>query len=386
MSPVEVPEGDQPVGVVLAHGAGSAVGEMLSGDDRLAWLQPEPEEAGETLERLLPDEPGDAPRRRVAVVGIGALAGDAVDVAAEHGRVAALALVGPRLQAGHVDLVAEWPEMPVLGVADPSHRPGLSSAVDAFLASAHGGSDLLVGSVDGDMLGRATDWLAHRVEQSARVDEVVFESEDGWVLHGNRWLPERSRPVPGAVLLHTGRSDRAAYARLERLLAEAGIAVLNLEWRGRGQSTNLGSYFDLDSDVKAAAWRDALAALDQLAACPEVDENRLATVGVVHGAEYAARAAHRDPRVKAVVALTGYRPQEPEEAPHLTSGAVDVLYVTSTDQTITTTAMRELYEASSSPKTRFIEYPGAAIGYQLFELDPSLEPRIVDWLAEVLAP
>ena len=59
--------------------------------------------------------------------------------------------------------------------------------------------------------------------------------------------------MPGVVLLHTGRSDRTAYARLERLLTDAGLAVLNIDWRGRGESTNLGTYFDLDDATKAAA-------------------------------------------------------------------------------------------------------------------------------------
>ena len=31
-----------------------------------------------------------------------------------------------------------------------------------------------------------------------------------------------------------------------------------------------------------------------------------------------------------------------------------------------------------------IEYPGSALGYQLFEQDPALEPTIVTWLGEVL--
>jgi hypothetical protein len=88
--------------------------------------------------------------------------------------------------------------------------------------------------------------------------------------------------------------------------------------------------------------------------------------------------------VRALTILTGYRPAGEHEGAHLTSGAVDVLYVTSTDHLVTTEAMRTLYDATSSPRTRYVEYPGGAIGYQLFDLDPTLEPQVVAWLAEVL--
>jgi dienelactone hydrolase len=308
----------------------------------------------------------------------------AFDAAATVGRVAGLALIGVPLDDARLSLLGEWPEVSILGVADPDDHPALKGAVDAFLASTHGGSDLVIGPVDDEALRAASTWLHGRVADVPTIDEVVLTSADGWEIHGTRWLPSSDRPVPGVVLLHTGRSDRSAFARLERLLVDAGLAVLNIDWRGRGASTNLGSYGDLPVAVRDAAWRDALAALDHLAGQPEVDARRLATVGAVHGAEYAARSAMRDDRVKAVALLTGYRPADPEESRHLTGGAVDVLYVTSLGHTITTSAMHSLHEATPAGRSQFVVYPGAAIGYQLFEVDPTLEPRVVSWLTEVL--
>jgi hypothetical protein len=97
------------------------------------------------------------------------------------------------------------------------------------------------------------------------------------------------------------------------------------------------------------------------------------------------RAAVRDTPLRAIAILTGYRPADEAERELLTGGAVDVLYVTSRDHTVTTAAMRALHDATPPGRSRFVEYPGGAIGYQLFELDHTLEPGIVDWLAEVLA-
>ena len=374
-------------GIVITEGAKSTLAERLAaGGLDMSWSQCLSGDLVGGLPAVAPTADGAS---QSVVVGVGAAGSAALRAAAGDGSVCGVVLWDTPLEDDDLRLLAEWPEVAVLGVAHASDRPSLRWVADAFLASAHPASDLIVASAadpaaDDAAIARVREWIAGRSAGAATVDEVVLAGVGGWELHGTRWLPQRDEPVPGVVLLHTGRSDRAAYARLQRLLAEAGLAVLNLDWRGRGQSINQGSYFDLDTDTRDAAWQDALAALDYLATQPSVDETRLATVGTVHGAEYAVRAACRDERVVAVVLLTGYRPQDPSEATHLTSGAVDTLYITCTDHRITTRAMRELHSASLLGRSQYLEYPGAALGYQLFELDHDLEPRVVGWLAEVL--
>jgi dienelactone hydrolase len=361
--------------------------------DRLQWHRVDDREL---FDRLATSE------QRVALVAIGTTGEEAVLAAASADHVSALVLVGVPLSETALELVREWPELPVLAVADPADRGGLRGAVDAYLASAHAASDVIVGPL-ADAWAPAATWLRSRMTAVPQSDEVVLTSEDGWELHATRWLPipvsaadtaaiatesaAKTRDgAPGVVLMHTGRSDRAVFGRLERLLAERGFAVLNVDWRGRGQSTNRGTYQSLSAEERAAGWHDAAAAFEHLAQRPEVDSARLAAVGAIHGAEHVARAAQHDPRVRALVLLTGYRPASEPERDHLVHGAVDVMYVTSTDHTITTAAMRELYEASTRRRARYVEYPGGAIAYQLFEIDHRLEPEIVTWLAEVLEP
>jgi dienelactone hydrolase len=317
------------------------------------------------------------------VVGVESAASAALDAAASSGAVRGFVSLDGDLGSDDLALVAEWPEVPVLAVARPAERTRLGAAVDAFLASQHAASDLIVDEVPAS--DRVVGWISGRAAGEVEVAEVSFPTEDGWEIHGTLRVPVRSGLVPGVVLLHTGRSDRAVYSRLEHLLTDAGLAVLNIDWRGRGESTNQGTYFELDNDTKVAAWRDAAAALELLGADPRVDGGRLGALGCVHGAEYAVRAAWRDRRVRALVVLTGYRPLEPEEAELLVSGDVSVMYVTAVGQTITTDAMRELHRQAPHGATVMLEYPGSAIGYQLFEQDPALEPRIVAWLAEALA-
>ncbi len=354
---------------------------LAAGDPVDDALEPALAAAGLRCRRVPPtsDE-----REPVGLVAVGVDGEQAVQAAASAGHVSALVLVAVPLADTTLDLIREWPELPVLAVADPADRAGLRGAVDAYLASEHGASEVIVGPL-ADAWAPAATWLRTRLTAVPQPDEVVLTSEDGWELHATRWLPTGAGAA-GVVLMHTGRSDRAVFARLERLLAERGFAVLNVDWRGRGQSTNRGTYQTLSGDERAAGWRDAAAAFEHLAQCPGVDPSRLAAVGAIHGAEHAVRAAQHDPRVRALVLLTGYRPASESEGEYLAHGDVDVMYVTSTDHTITTAAMRALYEASTRRRARYLEYPGGAIAYQLFDVDRRLEPAIVSWLAEVLEP
>ncbi len=374
--------------VVVAGSDGPGLAERLAGDGSgIRWSHCSPDEAVDVLRQPPPVGGEDS---QLVVVGAGAAGSAALQAAAGNGSVCGLVLWDAVLGDDDLQLLAEWPEVAVLGVAHAADRGSLRWVTDAFGASDHPDSDLVVAGVDdpdadSTSIALVREWAAGRSAIAATAEEVVFDGVDGWELHGTRWLPQRDSPVPGVVLLHTGRSDRAAYARLQRLLAEAGLAVLNLDWRGRGESINQGSYFDLDPEIRDLAWQDALAALDHLAGLESVDETRLATVGTVHGAEYAVRSACRDSRVVAVVLLTGYRPQDQSEADHLTSGAVDTLYITCTGHQVTTQAMRELHSAAPPGRSQYVEYPGSALGYQLFELDHDLEPRVVSWLVEVLS-
>jgi dienelactone hydrolase len=357
--------------------------------DRLGRLQEAARVAGLSLTAAPAADAGPAIDRAVAtggpvvVIGVGALAGPALDAAAEHGTIAGFVSLDGQLEGRHVELIETWPELPILAVASPDDRGALASAVDTYLASHHARSELLVGAEPDPH--EVVAWLAGRMSDHVDVEPVMCISSDGWQIHGTLRTPHRDHLVPGVVLLHTGRSDRAAYSRLERLLSEHGLAVLNIDWRGRGESINLGSYFDLDDATKVAAWRDALAALEHLAGDRRVDPDRLGAVGCVHGAEYAVRAAWRDRRVRALVILTGYRPDEPEEAALLVSGDVDVMYINSTGHTITGSAMRDLCDRAPRGTAHMVEYPGSALGYQLFEIDHALEPRIAGWLADVLS-
>jgi dienelactone hydrolase len=340
---------------------------------------------------------------RIAVLAEGAAADAAVLSARAH-QVRSFVLLSGRLSRKAKEILAEWVDDPVLCLVSSENKSALRDMTDVYFASEHADTDIRV--FEG--VGRGTEmierwaqlfpegeplehaiagWLRRQLSSVGLESEVSFVTEDGWKIFGNLLLPDSNgKPAPGAVLLHSGRSDRYVFAHLERLLVRAGFAVLNIDWRGRGKSINKGKYFDLSKEERANGKLDAKAAIDFLTSQAGVDRERVGLVGIVHGAEHAVRGSIGDPRVKALALLTGYVPVDQRERDYLTSGKVHAMYVTCTGHKHVTETMRGLYEATSDKLTRLSVYEGGAIGYQLFELDGKLEPAIVEWLKEGVSP
>ncbi|HET9530636.1 MAG TPA: dienelactone hydrolase family protein [Blastocatellia bacterium] len=339
---------------------------------------------------------------RITVLAEGGAADAAVMAAQAEWRVRSFVLLSGRLSHQAKETLVEWEDNPALCLVSSEDKPSLRDMRDVYLASRHADADIKVFEEVGAGLGMIAAWakqfpdreplerfIAAWVRRSlssvGRAREVSFRTEDGWKIFGNLLLPDDgSEKAPGVVLLHSGRSDRYIFAGLERLLVRAGFAVLNIDWRGRGMSTNKGSYFQIPKEERAKGGLDAKAAVNFLASQDRLDRERIGLVGVIHGAEYAVRGSIDDPRVKAIALLTGYVPATERERAYLTSGKVHVLYVTCKGHRQVTGVMRSLYEATPGKLARLILYDGGAIGYQLFDLDDKLEPTIVEWLMEGL--
>jgi dienelactone hydrolase len=340
---------------------------------------------------------------RIAVLAEGGAADAAILAAQTERRVRSFVLLSGRLSREAKETLGEWEDNPALCLVSSQDKPALRDMRDVYLASKHADTDIKVFEEIGGGLGMIAswakqfpdreplerfiaEWIRRSLSSVGRAREVSFMTEDGWKIFGNLLLPDlRNEKSPGVVLLHSGRSDRYIFADLERLLIRAGIAVLNIDWRGRGMSTNKGSYFQIPKEERAKGGLDAKAAINFLASQDGVDRGRIGLVGVIHGAEYAVRGSLDDPRVKAIALLTGYVPADERERAYLTSGKVHVMYVTCEGHRRVTSVMRALYEATPGKLARLIIYEGGAIGYQLFELDDKLEPAIVEWLKEGLS-
>ncbi|HWP44506.1 MAG TPA: dienelactone hydrolase family protein, partial [Blastocatellia bacterium] len=223
------------------------------------------------------------------------------------------------------------------------------------------------------------DWIVARLKSLGRMREVSFQTSDGWTIYGNLLTPEKEERVPGVVMVHSGLSDRYIFHGLERLFVKNGVAVLNIDWRGRGKSRDRGDFLTLPREERDRAHLDVKAAVDLLAGRPEVDAQRIAIIGTYIGAKYAAAAALGDPRIGALVMLSGYIPSG-KEREEIAGVTFPILFIGSRGFGAVTNAMADLYELTRDRGSELILYDGGALGYQLFEVDETLERRIVDWV------
>ena len=149
------------------------------------------------------------------------------------------------------------------------------------------GQAVLVTNREHAVLGDATP-----ADHGLATEDVTLTTADGVDLAA-WWVP----PENGAavLLLHGAGSTRTATLDHARVLADAGFGVLMVDARGHGASE--GTAMDI-------GWHgadDLAAAVNWIAARPEVEEGRIGAVGLSMGGEEAITLAGQDPRVRAVV-------------------------------------------------------------------------------------
>jgi dienelactone hydrolase len=118
---------------------------------------------------------------------------------------------------------------------------------------------------------------------------VALHTSDGLALSAS-YVPSRTG---AAVVVFPGRRTTTAHARM---LVRRGFGVLVLDRRGEGGS---------QGDFNARGWGgepDLRAALDFLAARPDVHRDRIGGLGLSVGGELLLQTAAHDARLKAVVA------------------------------------------------------------------------------------
>ena len=124
-------------------------------------------------------------------------------------------------------------------------------------------------------------------------DVVEMVTDDGVTLEG-WYFPSRNGAA--VVLRHGAGSTRADALAHAQVLVEEGYGVLVTDARGHGGSSGRGMDLGWYGEV------DTRAAVDLLAARPDVEAARIAVVGLSMGGEEAIGAAADDPRIRAVVA------------------------------------------------------------------------------------
>ena len=136
-------------------------------------------------------------------------------------------------------------------------------------------------------------------------EEIINFEVAGQKVVGTLETPDGVEKPPVVLMLHgfTGTrdelpvkdTDEGVFSRTARLLAEAGLASLRIDFRGSGESD--GKWADTTFASQIA---DAEAAVDWLKANDKVDGARIAILGWSQGGLVASHTAKARPEVKAV--------------------------------------------------------------------------------------
>lgn len=143
---------------------------------------------------------------------------------------------------------------------------------------------------------------AQAISRASAGEEVRITSDPGTVLAATLAKPHDfgAGPFPVAVIIAgTGPWKRGGFADIRARLLDSGIATLEYDKRGQGQST--GAFVD----TLPAMERDIAAAVAFLRTRRDIDAGRIALLGQSQGAVAAPVVASRDPGIAAVVMLSG---------------------------------------------------------------------------------
>ena len=168
--------------------------------------------------------------------------------------------------------------------------------------------------------------LAFALAAAATEETVRFPVEEQTVV-GTLSLPD-GPPAPVVLLFHgfTGTRDElpvagtteGVFSRTERLLREAGLASLRIDFRDSGESDGAFEFTTYERQVA-----DGLAALDWLATEPRVAGHRTAIIGWSQGGLVAAGVAGRSGAPAALVLWAAVADPEPTFAGLLGEDAVE---------------------------------------------------------------
>ncbi len=238
-------------------------------------------------------------------------------------------------------------------------------------------------------------------------ERVVFHS-GGLRLVGDLYLPIAEGPVPGVVVLHGLGSRKERHEDFGVLAAQHGLAALAFDMRGHGES---------EGQLDANAWQDVAAAVDLLAARPEVASDCLAIRGSSLGGHYAIHAAALLPALRTCVAICpapewlmlegasqvleqgAPLPAELRADPHeflrylrghdLAKAVAQIaprallLIHASGDDVVPAFVSQRLYEAAGEPKELWLLPDGSHTSAQH---DPALNARLLAWLQRQFTP
>ena len=317
-------------------------------------------------------------------------------------RVRAIAMISGRLSEGAKKQIETNPQTPLLLIVSQEDRESFHDMADVYKLTQSKDSCIYVyknmgmGTTmfsvwrserpkDKPIEEGLAEWMVEQLKSIGQMREVSFKTEDGWTLYGTLRTPEgktEGAPAPGVIMIHSSFTDRYIFDHLAEQMVKRGLVALNFDTRGRGRSTGKGELLALPAEERNKTSLDVKAAMNFLTSQPGV--KRVGLIGPDRGAIYALAAAQDDSRVGALVLMTTLISAKQKE--DIAKLDLPILYVASKDiEVATNSSMAEAYAATKNRGSRLLVYNGGALGYDIFELDESLEPTLAQWMKDQLS-
>lgn len=230
-------------------------------------------------------------------------------------------------------------------------------------------------------------------ETGSSVKGVDFLTRDGMTIRGSYYPPPKG-PAPAVILLHMLNRNRHDWNPLATRLQGLGLALLSIDLRGHGESTDQGGRTLLWNAFSEADFNKMV--LDIEAAQlflgrqkGEVEGDKLALVGASIGCNVALNFAADHPEVRTLVLLSpglDYRGIHADLAmKRYSASRRPVLIAVSGEDDYAADSSRKLKDLSIG-HSELILYQGAGHGTRMFAKEKDLEERIVRWLKEIFHP
>ena len=256
-------------------------------------------------------------QKRIGVIGSRFSANHAALVGVDDWRVKTLVLFSGNYDPQVLEEIALRSDLPILSLASREDQVGFRGSTQIHTAStneeskillpARGGYGTTMLSYNKGLDGEIVEWLVGKLKGLGHEQEISFETEDGWTITGALHLPDdmdAGGKIPAVLLVHGARHDRNAYHHLAPLLVKKNLAVLRIDWRGRGKSRfKDGKTHDVDQlsqsdDGWIKVHVDVKAAIDFLASLKGVDPDRIGVVAATFATNQVLLAAQADSRLK----------------------------------------------------------------------------------------
>jgi alpha-beta hydrolase superfamily lysophospholipase len=195
-----------------------------------------------------------------------------------------------------------------------------------------------------------------------------------------------AKPGPGVLLMHQCNRDRMSWDGLATQMAQAGIHVVALDYRGYGESG--GERFLTMAPEKQTTevlkWpADIELAYQYLQRQSGVDKTRMGAGGASCGVNNAIHVAHDHPEVKTLVLLSG--PVDDVSIQFVEANPrIPILSAASDEDGDMLPTMRWLMGFARNPQNKLLAYNNAAHGTEMFKVEKNLQPIILEWYKTTL--